>query len=196
MKRRDVLKGMGLTAGYMIATPSLLSLLQSCTSDVKSAWNPQFFSVDEKNVMEHLVNLILPSSDKLPGALDVNVPQFIDAYANEVASKEQQDQYKKGMNAVMKELGSSATHYSEKNYDALLAKYLKANSKALETIKSNENANLVLNTLYNLRSISIWAYKTSKKVGTEVLVYDPIPGVFNGCMPLQEATGGRAWSLQ
>jgi hypothetical protein len=43
--------------------------------------------------------------------------------------------------------------------------------------------------------MSIWAYKTSQKIGEEVLAYDPIPGKLQGCISLEEATGGKVWSL-
>ncbi|RLD77819.1 MAG: gluconate 2-dehydrogenase subunit 3 family protein, partial [Bacteroidetes bacterium] len=50
-------------------------------------------------------------------------------------------------------------------------------------------------TLTNLRTMTIWAYKTSEKVGEEILAYDPIPGDFHGCISLEETTKGKAWSL-
>jgi hypothetical protein len=38
------------------------------------------------------------------------------------------------------------------------------------------------------------AYFTSEKIGKEVLKYDPIPGEFNGQVPLSEI--GGMWSLK
>ena len=47
----------------------------------------------------------------------------------------------------------------------------------------------------NLRNSSVWAYKTSELIGETVLAYAPIPGKQQGCISLDEATGGKAWSL-
>src|SRR5699024_10459872 len=49
--------------------------------------------------------------------------------------------------------------------------------------------------LNNLRGLAIWSYKTSQKVGEDILAYDPNPGRQQGCVSVQEATGGPARSL-
>ena len=43
MKRRDALKNIGLSAGLIIGTPSIITLLNSCTTDPKT-WKPIFLS--------------------------------------------------------------------------------------------------------------------------------------------------------
>ena len=197
MDRRKALKGLGLSLGFVVATPTVLSILQSCKTDAKSitGWTPEFFSADESTVVENLVDLILPKTAELPGASDVNVAQFIDLYTSKVSSKKEQENYKKGLAGVTKALGKSVKDLTTEDYDALLAKYLKASPEALEGFKANENDAAVLGTLRGLRGSAIWAYKTSEKVGEEVLAYDPVPGEQKGCISLEEATGGRAWSL-
>ena len=55
----------------------------------------------------------------------------------------------------------------------------------LEEFNKNEQNALVLNTLIDLRSLAIWAYKTSEVVGKNILAYDPIPGVQKGCISLE-----------
>ena len=81
------------------------------------------------------------------------------------------------------------------DYDLLLAKYLKASESELEEFESNEAETQVLNSLRGLRSTAIWAYKTSEQIGETVLAYDPVPGKQLGCISLEEATGGKSWSL-
>jgi len=67
----------------------------------------------------------------------------------------------------------------------------KQNGESIELFA--EVANFAL--LTNLRSMAIWSYKTSQTVGEEILAYEPIPGRQEGCIDLEEATGGKAWSL-
>ncbi len=192
MDRRKALKGLGLSLGYVVATPSVLSILQSCNNNPQVSWTPQFFSSNESYVLEKLINLILPKTTNYPGAIDVNVPQFIDAYYDEVASKDNQAYFKKGIATITNLLGRSE---SNKEYNNLLSKYLKVNHKDKEAFYKNDNDSLVLETLRSLRNMAIWAYKTSEKVGEEVLAYDPIPGDLQGCISLEEVTKGKAWSL-
>jgi len=195
MKRRDVLKGIGLSMGYVVVTPSVISLLQSCKRADTLNWQPTFFNKKQMTVVTNLVDLILPKTDDLPGALDVKVPQFIDAYVNEVSKPKNQKEFKQGIDAIIKKLGKPVEKINVKDYDDLLAHYLKADKVKQLSFKKDKNEALIYNTLTSLRGFSIWAYKTSEYVGEKVLAYDPIPGELIGCMPLQEATGGKAWSL-
>ncbi len=47
----------------------------------------------------------------------------------------------------------------------------------------------------SLRSLAVYAYKNNEIIGETVLAYAPVPGEQKGCISLEEATGGRAWSL-
>jgi hypothetical protein len=197
MDRRKALKGLGLTLGFVVATPTVLSILQSCKTDAKNVtgWIPEFFSEEEGIVVKNLVDLILPKTADLPGASEVNVAQFIDLYTSKVSGKEEQEGYKKGLAAVIKALGKPVKDLTTEDYDGLLAKYLKASKEEQEAFRKNDEEAPVFQTLLGLRGGAIWAYRTSEKVGKEVLAYDPIPGEQKGCISLEEATGGRAWSL-
>ncbi len=44
-----------------------------------------------------------------------------------------------------------------------------------------------------LKSMALWAYFSSEEIGKNVLSYDPIPGVYLGCIPLSDV--GNTWSL-
>ncbi len=196
MDRREALKGLGFSMGYLVATPTVISLLQSCKTDVVS-WKPSFLTIDEGVVLRNLVDLILPKTEASPGALDVNVPEFIDVYANKALDEQKQKEYKSGIEAIMDALQVSekkpASTLKTADYDTLLATYLKASKEEQEKFSDKEQN--VLNALYGLRGTSVWAYRTSQKIGEEVLAYDPIPGVQLGCISVEEATGGKRWSL-
>lgn len=197
MDRRKALKGLGLSLGYVIATPTLVSMLQSCKTDA-ATWSPTFFTSDEGVIIKNLIDHMLPKTETSPGALEVNVPEFLDLYASKVYTKDQQNSFKDGISAIMTKLNISNKKISDLNkddYDALLAKYLKASKTELEEFKLNDDHTQVLNALQGLRGAAIWAYKTSEQVGETVLAYDPVPGKQLGCISLEEATGGKAWSL-
>lgn len=200
MNRRDALKGMGLSLGYIIATPTILSMLQSCSTKAEK-WVPLFHSDIQALVLEGLVDLILPKTKDTPGALDVNVPKFIDLYVAEALTDEDNETYKLGFEAVMDELGipnvepdpEQPIKLKTEDLDAILSKYLRI-SKAQRLAYITEE-HLVFMTLLTIRDQTVWAYKTSKEIGKNVLVYDPVPGEQKGCISVEEATGGKAWSL-
>lgn len=196
MNRRDALKSLGLSVGYVVAAPTVIGLLQSCKTDV-AQWTPELFSVDQGQMVTKLVDLILPTTESSPGALDVNVPEFLDLYVSKTASKENQDKYKEGLTAVLDELTVSKklAALDVADYDNILAKYLRSSASDKESFANNPKEKLVANTLKGLRDRTVWAYRTSKKIGEEVLVYDPVPGSQIGCGDLQELTKGKRWSL-
>ena len=51
------------------------------------------------------------------------------------------------------------------------------------------------NFLTTIRQLTITAFKGNELIGEKVLAYSPIPGQQKGCVDLQSATGGKAWSL-
>jgi len=195
MKRREALKNIGLTLGYTAIVPSALSILQSCTNNEKK-WTPVFFTEEESIVIKKLVDLILPKTEATPGALDVNVPEFLDVYASKAYNEEDMAKYKKGIESIVDALPVSESGVKDlktEDYTALLNKYLRA-TKTIETQFKKEN-NLVYKSLSNLRNQAVWAFTTSETIGKNILAYDPIPAIQKGCISVDEATGGKAWSL-
>ncbi|SHJ64404.1 Gluconate 2-dehydrogenase subunit 3 [Maribacter aquivivus] len=215
MDRRRVLKNMGMSLGYMVATPTLLSIVQSCKSEPALTWTPEFLAQNEGSVLSKLVNLILPKTDT-PSATEVQVDIFIDRFAKDVMEKEQQDFFKMSMNKFIdKALADSGKEKAEdltaEDLEPVLASSLKYNkdqqAEMLKTINSYTKAITEGGTAElddevsrfafanNLRGMTIWGYKASEYVGEEVLAYLPVPGEYVPCGDLQELTGGKAWSL-
>tara|TARA_R110000868_G_scaffold88515_4_gene246778 strand:+ start:830 stop:1435 length:606 start_codon:yes stop_codon:yes gene_type:complete len=201
MKRRDVLKGLGLSLGYTVAAPSIMSLLYSCKTEPK-IWVPQFLSITEGIVLTNLVDLILPKTESSPGALEVNVPEFIDLFIYKVYEDEEKIVFKKGMASILKALNivdDNTAIIKNEDYNNLLAKYLRVNKEQQKFYHDKDNEDnedaIIFNMLAGIRNTSVWAYKTSKQVGEHVLAYDPVPGEQIGCASLENLTGGKAWSI-
>ncbi|RMZ49860.1 gluconate 2-dehydrogenase subunit 3 family protein [Flavobacteriaceae bacterium PRS1] len=192
MKRREALKHIGLTAGFVIATPSLISLLQSCTSNSET-WVPQFFSEEQGIVIKNIVDVILPKTDT-PSATEVNVPEFMDTYINEIMDIKDQDRIKvafDGLITLIKtDYNDNLSKVTEDNYKHLLDNYM-----LLDQPPTPETEPMTTSGLLNqFKWMSINAYKISETVGETVLAYDPVPGSYF-CGDLNELTGGRSWSL-
>ena len=189
MKRREALKNIGLAAGIAVATPSVLSILQSCTSDT-ATWQPLFFTSEEGTLLKGIIDTILPKTNT-PSASEVNVAEFLDKYVNEVLMEDEQEQSKKAMqsllNLVKESYSTNITKLTEDNYKDLLDNHMKLRGE-----KGSDNPNSQF--LNQIKSQSIWAYRNSELVGETILPYDPIPGQAY-CGDLQELTGGMSWSL-
>jgi hypothetical protein len=215
MDRRKVLKNMGLAMGYTIATPTLISLLQSCKTEPTITWAPEFFTMEQGSVLTRLVDIILPKTDT-PSASEVQVDIFIDRFADQVMEKEQQDLFKMSMSKFIdKALDDSGKEKVEdltpENLELVLATTLKVTKEEqVAYMDKINNYNVALADgkeasledgvsrfafANNLRGMTIWGYKTSEYVGEEVLAYLPVPGEYVGCADLEELTGGKAWSL-
>lgn len=199
MKRREALKNIGISLGYTAVAPSAISLLQSCTSTPRT-WNPQFLTQDQGIVIKNLIDLILPKTKASPGAVEVNIPEFIDLIALKVYQPKAQKAFKKTLSAIANELiAKKNTEFKVANlelseYDSLLAKYLKANQK--ERNGFDEVEKTIHKGLVDLRAKAVWAFKNAEAIGENVLAYNPIPGYYANCVDLNETTNGKAWSLQ
>lgn len=215
MDRRKALKNMGLAMGYTIATPTLLSIMQSCKGETVATWTPEFLTVSEGAVLTKLVDIILPKTDT-PSASEVQVDIFIDKFAKDVMEKEEQNFLKMAMgkftDKALEDSGkSNIVDLTTEDLEPVLAsslKYTKEDeAKMFESITSYteavaEGSEATLDDetsrfafANNLRGLTIWGYKTSEYVGEEVLAYLPVPGEYIPCADTQELTGGKAWSL-
>lgn len=215
MDRREALKKIGLSFGFLVGTPTALSMLQGCTATSTSeGW--QFFTNEEANVITKVVDVILPATPDSPAASEVQVPEFIDQYIQEVVDLEEQERTKEYLENFIEQLKqqsgkSDLSTLTEEDIEPLIAEsldkseteeeylhdridnYVDAKSKGDPTELFDDVASFAL--LENIRGLAIWSYKTSEQVGEEILAYEPIPGRQAGCVDLQEATGGKAWSL-
>jgi len=199
MKRREALKKIGLTAGFVVATPAVFSLLQSCTDDSKK-WIPAFITEEQKIVLNNLTEIILPKTEGLPGALDVNVPQFLDKYINEVLDAEDQgyvkDAFAKIVGLLKPNAESKIEDVTSEQYMALLDKHMRVKGEIDEERKANPTAKMMTNSefLNQIKWMTVNAYRTNEQIGEGVLAYDPIPTEYY-CGDLQELTGGKSYSL-
>lgn len=214
MNRREVLKKMGLSAGALAMTPTMMSLVQSCQAKAET-WKPNLFTEEQGLFIKKLIDTFLPGTESLPSALELNVHVFIDKYFNQVLPLKERDVNVDIIDMSIKALLSSAeaeemeqvtTDDIEKFLDQTLKVskekediFFKRTGEVLdqdiEFLKNLESADRVFLILYGLRELSIWSYKISERVGENILAYKPVPGEQKGCADLQETTGGKAWSL-
>ncbi|WP_029038858.1 gluconate 2-dehydrogenase subunit 3 family protein [Salinimicrobium xinjiangense] len=214
MKRRQLLKNLGLGAGFLVVGPSAFSLLQSCKNSIQPGWEPVFLSASNGAVLEKVLNIILPSTET-PGAADLNLAQFVDSYMEEVATEEQQDVLKKGAEdfkaAFTKTFKKDISEATAKDYEEILTRLFRViPERSREDLKRTTERQDPLDKdptertdfeqsatafLHTVRELGIWGWKNSKEIGEEELWYDPVPGIYIPCDDVEKLGNGRAMSL-
>ena len=212
MNRRQVLKNIGLGAGYVIAVPSAFSLLQSCKSDPKIEWQPVFLNETNGMALTKILDVIFPKTDT-PGASELNIAQFIDSYMSEVEGDSKKKEFESGANAfalTFKEnFDKELSDGDPEDFEKAVEKYLGADTetrnayvKVISATQDPDAPKVEFDAhagsyayLATVRDLGIWAWKNSEQVGENVLWYDPIPGAYIGCLPLSEAGDGKTMSL-
>jgi len=192
MNRREWLKSMSALAVGAVAAPSLLAVFDAyaATQDGSATATP-FFSKAQTDVMTAVVDIIIPRSST-PGAVDAGVPRFIDQMFKDVYTPEEQQRYLSAMGAFEKESGKPFLQLDAAQRKALVVKLHEqalANGKALEPASAPA---FVLMT----KKLAMLGYFMSEPGCTQVLQYAPVPGGYQGDIPLAKAGNGKAWAVE
>ena len=160
-------------------------------------WKKQFFTNAEAECISALVDTILPRTET-PGALDVNVDVFLDrifaqTYDEAGQAKVRADIF--AFNSKCKKIhGAIYSKLSDNDQVNVLQKEELDSGKYSQGVWGKAVGEQQPIGFYrSIKSMAIWAYCTSEKIGKEVLSYDPIPGEYLGCIPLSDI--GNKWSL-
>ena len=92
-----------------------------------------------------------------------------------------------------------------KDFDKLFASYFKLTNDEIQHVLEEQQLNqnkisedkidtyLTYKFLFSVRYYTLFGDYTSEKVGKEVLNYDPVPGSYQACIPLEDI--GNSWTL-
>lgn len=197
MNRRNALRHTGLLTGGTVLAPSLMALLQSCQAESRIDWQPQFLTEEEAQFISAFADTLIPTTDT-PGALDMKVDLFLDKVFAESYSAEAQEVIRSDMATFNAETETTfgapfAALGAEDRaavFQAAEAESGKFNGQVWGTAVGEQEP---IGFYRSLKLTVIGAYLSSQQIGTEVLRYDPVPGAYNGCLPLE--SGDRKWSL-
>ena len=214
MQRRTALKNIGLSFGALTLSSTVVSLFESCQTGA-AAWSPEFFSAEQAGFVSKVIDVMLPTTIT-PGANDLNLTQFMDGYMQYVASPEDRTFAQMALPIVSKLTleaagKTKADDITNEDIDVQLNRFLRADEatqeargKALDVwAEATENGETLVipeegaaqAMINSLRRLAIFSFKNSEVIGETVLAYAPVPGEQKGCISVEEATDGRAWSL-
>ena len=181
MTRRAALKRAALFLGVAL-TPSLIAnvLQAAATPGAKAV----FLSPAQLDLVTAIAERILPRTDT-PGATDVGVPAFVDLMLGKYSTESERQVFTAGLDEVnAASLASHAQSFvkiSAAQQDAILMKIAVASQKKDKTF------------FHQIKELTVVGYFTSEIVGRTVLHYDPVPGRFQGCVPISEV-GNVLWT--
>ena len=198
MNRRTALKNTALFLGYAVSAGTLSEVFLSCAAaQGGKRWKPVFLTKAQAATIAEMAETILPRTNT-PGAKDIGVPQFIDKMLKESLSPEEQRDFMAGLAKFEADCqagyGKPFTACDQTQREAYLLKLDRASGKYGHsfwgiTLANPSNPNLFFR---RMKALTLLGYYTSQRVGQEILSYDPLPGVFQGCIPLSEV--GNSWN--
>jgi len=183
MERRDILKASAIFLGYGLIGGASVAVLNGCKADKSDDWVPSFFTEEEIAILAEAAERIIPKTDT-PGAKDAMVHRYIDEAVQNNFKKEKQDKFKEGVavfDLKSNELFSKKfVDISDEEKDQILQSLVEASKN------KNDLDRAVFPTL---KSLVVAGFFTSEVGATKALIYDPIPGPYQGCIPFSEVGG-------
>ena len=170
----------------------------ACKNEAQAnlSWKPVFLTNNQANTIAEMAETILPKT-KTPGAKDIGVPQFIDKIVKETLSEKDKQDFVAGIknfeDTCEKTYNKSFSACTQQEREAYLLKLDKEGNKFPPsawgiTLEAHPKP---IPFYRKVKDLTLFGYFCSEKVAKELLAYDPIPGEFIGCMPLN---GGNVWS--
>src|SRR5258706_203268 len=138
-----------------------------------AAWRPRVLDSDQAELLATIAEHILPETDT-PGARAVGVHRFIDALVAESYGAEERQQFLAGL------AGLDGRAFRARTADEQLALLGDLDRTADPFFRS-------------LKELTLVGYYTSEVGATRELQYVPLPGRYDGCVPLAQI--GRTWAV-
>ena len=212
MNRRNAIKNLGLSFGALAVTPTMIGMLQSCATTT-SDFSPKFFFKNQLSDIQLLLDVILPSTDDgIPGATELGLLKFIDAFLDGVVEEDQLRLLQFGVSSMITSAKTQpANDLSDKRsyWETQAEKYFTASetqentwhdelSSLSEGVLDKESIStgaLHFMVFQSLRGFAVYAFRINSTIGKEFMHYAPIPGQQLGCVSLEEATNGKLHAL-
>ena len=197
MNRREALQQVAWLMGGAISAPAVVGFLNGCTAKQEENWKPVFLTPERATLVAEVTEIMIPRTDT-PGAKDIGIAALIDQMLKDVYPKTDQDRFVAGLDAfdaqARTEFGSPFLKLgNDKQKDMIRT--------VTETAMAAERAYVgpapmprpfILMT----RELTLLGFFTSQAGANKVLQYNPVPGPYQGCVPLVEAGSGKTWATE
>jgi len=179
--RREAIQRAALLLGFALSPSILTGVMQAQPASGRQS---RYLSPRQLDIAGAIIDRILPRTDT-PGALDVGVLVFVDLMYGEFMTEEERRRFVSGIELVESaSLSAYQTRYGRLEL-ALRERILQAVAEA----SADQEKPFYL----QIKELAIVGYFTSEEVAKNILRHEPIPGPFQGCIPLSEV-GTATWT--
>lgn len=176
MNRRDAIQHVALLLGSMISTPTMAGVMGEKINLGESV--P--VTAEQEAFLADLADVIIPTTTT-PGAKAAGVEKFIVRVIRDCYPKDDQEKFYAGL-----------TQLNTDSRSAFGKSFVELDSKQkIEAVKALTSSNKPF--FLRMKELTVTGYFTSEIGATKALEYLPIPGRFEGCVPLKP--GQKAWAL-
>ena len=175
ISRRKALEKISVMIGGMLNSSLWIGVLSGCEAPTNEDWIPKFLTKKEAVTSANFVDILIPSTDT-PGAKEAMVHRFIDEMLNGYFNKDEQQAVRNGLKNLQNQ------KFDDLNIDKRV------------NIVSNLAQQSDNSFFKTMRSMSLLGFFTSEIGATQCLNHDPIPGEYEGCIPINKY-GGKTWSM-
>ena len=191
INRRDALKRTALLIGATISAPTLAGMLAGCeTPRGEGGWTPRALSTTQGDLVATIAEQIIPETDT-PGARSVGVHRFIDTMLAEYYGAADRDRFLEGLRDVdarAERLGAASFLKASKEQQLSVLTALDREAYAQPLAPAAPRP-----FFRTMKELTLLGYYTSEPGATKELRYVPVPGRFEGCVPMSRV--GRAWAV-
>jgi hypothetical protein len=191
MERRDILKASAIFLGYGLVGGTSVAVLNGCKADTSDGWKPSFFSQDEIDMLAEVSERIIPRTDT-PGAKDALVHRYLDEAVMFNFDEGEKSMIKQGI-GLFNELANSKykKKFIDLNPDEMDNVIQQTADDAKAAKAKGDDSPQVFPAIKGMVAAGFF---TSEVGATQALVYLPVPGPYQGCIPL--STVGGTYSLR
>jgi len=177
MDRREALRRAALMLGGVISAPVITGVLAGCGGKGRRSG---VLSAEQLEFVATIADHIIPETDT-PGARAVGVHEFIDAMLAEAYAAEERQRFVAGLADVDRRARSA---HGRSFMECPAAEQL----AVLETLDGAADP-----AFRALKELTVVGYYTSEIGATRELHHEPVPGRYDGCVPLAKI--GRTWAV-
>src|SRR5438093_10325819 len=192
--RREALRRVTLLLGGALSASTVAGVLAGCEArrTPDGAWTPRALTSEQVELVAAVAEHILPETDT-PGARAALVHRFIDAMLAESYPAEERQRFLTGLGDVdaraQRSCGRAFLRCGAAEQRALLEQLDREAFGATGGTPDEPDVPF----MRTMKELTLLGYYTSEIGATRELHNAPVPGRFEGCVPLAQV--GRTWAV-
>ena len=212
--RREALRRAGLLLGGVLGAPTVAGVLAGCEASrvPDGSWAPQALTRGQADLVAAIAEHILPATDT-PGARAAGVHRFIDAILAESYSPLERKRFLEGLAEVdaraarasgrpflQGAVGDQRVLLEQLDREALASAPVPVSPTLASppvplstTWRGGTRDELTVLFFRTMKELTLVGYYTSEIGATRELHHVPVPGRYDGCVPLAQV--GRTWAV-